>query len=122
MTSQAWKTNPVSDNLFNLKGEEERAKYKRDSSTEPWMIPESNPFKVPSVTEEDFKKEARVWNGEYERNVEWVNFYKSDIYTKDKTTNLMMAPVTEETCKANDAGFVCKVRPRISVLTMVLLY
>ena len=38
-----------------------------------------------------------------------ANFYSSDDYVKDETTNLMMAPTTEETCKAND-GFVCKVK------------
>ena len=61
------------------------------------MIPESDPFKVPSVTEEDFEK------GPYH------DFYSSDDYVKDETTNLMMAPTTEEACKDND-GFVCKVR------------
>ena len=69
--------------------------YRKDSSTGLWMIPESDPFKVPSVTEEDFEK--------------WADFYSSDDYVKDKTTNLMMAPTTEEACKDND-GFVCKVR------------
>ena len=38
-----------------------------------------------------------------------ANFYSSDDYVKDETTNLMMAAPTEETCNAND-GFVCKVR------------
>ena len=38
-----------------------------------------------------------------------ANFYSRDDYVKDETTNLMMAPTTEETCKAND-GFVCQVR------------
>ena len=77
------------------------------------MIPESDPFKVPSVTEEDFEKGPKVeWNrtiGEYERKEEWSDFYSSDDYVKDETTNRMMAPTTEEACKDND-GFVCKVR------------
>ena len=59
------------------------------------MIPESDPFKVPSVTEEDF--------GPYH------DFYSSDDYLKDETTNRMVAATTEEACKDNN-GFVCKVR------------
>ena len=69
------------------------------------MIPESDPFKVPSVTEET-EKGPGVGG---ERKEEWADFYSSDNYVKDNTTNLMMAPTTEETCKANN-GFVCKVR------------
>ena len=71
------------------------------------MIPQSDPFKVPSVTEEDFAKGPEV---DWKRMEEWANFYTSDSdYVRDETTNLMMAAPTEETCKAND-GFVCKVR------------
>ena len=77
------------------------------------MIPESNPFKVPSVTEEDYEKGPRA--GELKRMVEWVNFYKSDNYAKDETTNRMMARVTKETCKTTD-GFVCKVRQACTAL------
>ena len=76
------------------------------------MIPESDPFKVPSVTEEDFEKGPEIFltsSYEYERKEEWSDFYSSDDYVKDETTNLMMAPTTEEACKDND-GFVCKVR------------
>ena len=105
-TPQVWKTRPVHENNLHQKGEEERTKYKRDSSTGLWVIEESDPFKVPSVTEENFEKGLRWWK----RKEEWVDFYKSDFYLKDETTNLMMAPVTEETCKANDASFLCKVR------------
>ena len=76
--------------------------YRKDSSTGLWMIPESDPFKVPSVTEEDFK------TGPYQEE-ESVDFYSSDDYVKDEMTNLMMAATTEETCKVN-RGFVCKVR------------
>merc|ERR1719507_762437 len=46
---------------------------------------------------------------EYERKKEWSDFYSSNNYVKDNTTNLMVAPTTEETCKANN-GFVCKVK------------
>merc|ERR1719507_1709808 len=46
---------------------------------------------------------------EYERKEEFADFYSSDSYVKDNTTNLMVAPTTEETCKANN-GFVCKVK------------
>ena len=81
------------------------------------MIPESDPFKVPSVTEEDFEEGPELetsWNNEYgyyeyERKEEWSDFYSSDDYVKDETTNRMVAAPTEEACKDND-GFVCKVR------------
>ena len=55
-TPQVWKTRPLKEKDYSQKGEEEKAKYRKDSST-----------------------------------------------------GLMMVPVTEETCEAND-GFVCKVR------------
>ena len=103
---KVWKTEPVEEIELNWKGEEERARYEKDPSTGLWVIEESDPFKVPSVTEENFEKGLRWWT----RKEEWVNFYKSDFYLKDETTKLMMAPVTEETCKANDASFLCKVR------------
>ena len=75
------------------------------------MIPESDPFKVPSVTEEDFEKgpELETSKDKKERKEEWSDFYSSDDYVKDKTTNRMVAAPTEEACKDND-GFVCKVR------------
>ena len=76
------------------------------------MIPESDPFKVPSITIEDFEKGPRAgdWNGDFterERKEEWADFYSG--YVKEETTNLRMATPTEETCEANN-GFVCKVR------------
>ena len=37
------------------------------------------------------------------------NFYSNDDYVKDEMTNRMVAAPTEETCKANIIGFVCKV-------------
>ena len=37
-TPQVWKTEPVDDYDFNAKGEEERAKYRRDPSTKMWMF------------------------------------------------------------------------------------
>ena len=105
-----WKIDPKSEKEYNYdyKGKEEGAKYRKDNSTGLWMIPESNPFKVPSVTEEDFEKGPRLktsWN-KYERK--WSDFYSSDDYVKDETTNLMMAAVTAKTCREYD-GFVCKV-------------
>ena len=36
-TPQVWKTKPVEEKDFNQKGEEERAKYRKDSSTGLWM-------------------------------------------------------------------------------------
>ena len=43
------------------------------------------------------------------RKEEWADFYSSEDYVKDKTTNRMVAAPTKETCLAND-GFQCKVR------------
>ena len=37
-TLQVWKTEPVQEKDFNAKGKEERAKYRKDSSTGLWMI------------------------------------------------------------------------------------
>ena len=63
-----WKIKQIEKYKINLKGEEiegpewknlrgeEKAKYRKDNSTGLWMIPESNPFKVAFITEEDFKK------------------------------------------------------------------
>merc|ERR1719458_558669 len=76
-----------------------------DSSTGLWIILETNPFKVPSVVEGIYEKGPHIVGV---RKEEWANFYKSDNYVKDNTTNRMTAAVTKETCKAND-GFVCKV-------------
>ena len=71
------------------------------------MIPESNPFKVPSVGDEDFKK-GPGWLVGLERKEEWAKFYRSDDYVKDEATNLWMAPTTDEACKGK--GFVCEVK------------
>ena len=45
--------------------------------------------------------------GDYEEK--FANFYSSDDYVKDETTNLMMAAPTEETCRDNE-GFSCQGR------------
>ena len=86
------------------------------------MIPESDPFKVPSVTEEDFEKGPELYTSKVkkERKEEWSDFFSSDDYVKDETTNLMMAPTTEETCKANN-GFVCKVRLDADDVTSIIM-
>merc|ERR1711874_696986 len=86
-------------------GEEWGATFTKDESTQLWMIPESDPFKVPSVTEEDFQKGPKSYdpNLNMERKEEWSDFYSTDDYVKDETTNLMMAPTTEEACKHNTA-------------------
>ena len=83
----------------------------RDEPSTLWFIPQTDPFKVPAITTEEFKKGPELYNldkDKDERKKEWANFYSSDDYAKDGATNLMMAPNTEETCNAND-GFVCKV-------------
>lgn len=106
---QVWKTEPESEEDYNwkYKGKEEGANYTKDDTTGLWMIPESDPFKVPSITEEDFEKGP-------------AEFYSNDNYVKDNMTNLMMAPTTEETCKANN-GFVCKVRLDAGDLTSMIM-
>ena len=86
-------------------GKEWGANYTKENTSGFWVIPESNPFKVPAVTEEEYENGLYSWQWEEE----FANFYSSDNYEKDETTNLMMAAPTEETCKANN-GFVCKVR------------
>jgi hypothetical protein len=113
---QVWKTWPLPEEDYNrdYKGTEEGANYTKENTTGLWMIPESEPFKVPSITKEDFEKGPRAgdWNSriqKFERKKEFADFYSSDNYVKDETTNLLMAPITEETCEANN-GFVCKVR------------
>ena len=84
------------------------------------MILESDPFKVQSVTEEDLEKGPQLYEeGEWNRKEEWEDFYSSDNYVKDETTNLMMAAPTVETCKANK-GFVCKVRLDAGEMTRMM--
>ena len=92
------------------KGSKRKAKYVWDLSGI-WMIPESDPFKVPSLTEEDLEKGPDVGNWttkERERKEEWANFYSSKDFVKDSTTGLWMVALNEETCKVSQ-GFVCKV-------------
>merc|ERR1712061_329587 len=107
---KVWKTRPVSEYRYNwkYKGKEWGANYTKDESTQLWMIPESDPFKVPAVTEEDFEGGPKLRTSYVKVERKWSNFYSSDDYVKDETTNLMIAPTSEEACKDND-GFVCKV-------------
>ena len=116
---QMWKTRPESEKEYNqwIKGKEEGANYRKDDTSGLWMIPQSDPFKVPSVKREDFEKGPEV---DRKRKEEWAYFYSSDnYYVMDETTNLWMAPTTEETCKAND-GFVCKVL-RLDVCNEIMI-
>ena len=87
--------------------------YTRDEPSTLWFIPQTDPFKVPAITTEEFEKGPKLgWNNEeedFQYEEKFANFYSSDDYVKDETTNLMMAASNEETCKAND-GFVCKVK------------
>ena len=85
------------------KGKEWGANYTKDNTTGLWMISESDPFKVPPLTEEEVEK------GPYLDKKFYRNFYSSNNFVKDETTNLMMALTTEETCEANNS-FFCKVR------------
>ena len=117
---QRWKTRPVTEWVYirDYKGEEKGANYTKDDTTGLWIIPESDPSKVKSVTEEDFEKGPKVYG--YGRKEEWADFYINENYVKDETTNLMMAPTTEETCKANN-GFVCKVKLDAGDMTSMIM-
>ena len=68
--------------------------------------PESDPFKVPSVTVRMARGPRIVGSGLFFIG---RTLLKDFYYVKDKTTNLRMAATTEKTCQDND-GFVCKVR------------
>ena len=70
------------------------------------MIPETNPFKVPSVGEWEFKQK-------------YPQFYAKGNYVRDSSTGRWTAAVTEETCKAFD-GFVCKVRLGVTDATSMI--
>ena len=71
------------------------------------MIPQSDPFKVPSVTERNLKY-GPSFNRDPGRD-KWANFFSRDDYAKDEATDRIVAAPTEQTCMANK-GFVCKVR------------
>ena len=108
--TQTWKTSPSTEKDYNrkYKGKEEWENATRDEPSTLWFIPQTDPFKVPAITTEEFEKGPyHDKSSRYEEK--FANFYSSDDYVKDETTNLMMAPITEETCKASD-GFVCMVR------------
>ena len=69
-SQQVWKRDPLEEERYNSTYQggwrpKEGAMYRKDSSTGLWMIPESDPFKVPSVTEEDFEKGPRL--GQYKK-------------------------------------------------------
>ena len=100
--TQMWKTRPRTY---------QRQNYTRDKLSTLWFLPQTDPFEVPAITTEVFKTGPKLAgiHEDYKRDKNFSNFYSSDDYVKDETTNLMMAPTTEETCKAND-GFVCKVK------------
>ena len=59
-------------------------------------------------------------NSVRERKEELTDFYSSDDYMKDETTNRMVASITEETCKAND-GLICKVRLYVGDMTRMIM-
>ena len=112
--TQIWKTTPKTEEDYEYyKEDKDWENATRDEPSTLWFIPQTDPFKVPAITTEEFEKGPKlIYNRDKKRDEgkeDWANFYSSDDYVKDETTNLMMAPTTEETCKAND-GFVCKVR------------
>ena len=125
---QMWKTKPISEWEYDkiVKGERssvtksdiEQAGYVKDSSTGVWMIPESNPFKVPAIVNlvdssslDNLEKGPELWDNGWNlvRKEEWVNFYSSDDYAKDETTNQIVSAPRKKTCEAYN-GFVCKVK------------
>ena len=96
----------------------DHTKYQKDNPTGLWMLPENDPFKVPSISEEDYMRGPAVGDRIYfgyagwnirKRNERWATFYSSDDYMKDETTYQMVAAVTEKTCNDYN-GFVCKVK------------
>ena len=99
--TQMWKTRPRTY---------QRQNYTRDKLSTLWFLPQTDPFEVPAITTEVFKTGPKLAgiHEDYKRDKNFSNFYSSDDYVKDETTNLMMAPTTEESCKVND-GFVCEV-------------
>ena len=88
------------------KGKEEWENATKDEQSTLWFIPQTDPFKVPSVTTKEFEKGPWRTYSWYEEK--FANFYNSDDYVKDEATIWMMAGPTEETCNANN-GFVCEV-------------
>ena len=112
---QVWKIYPIGEARHSYFKEEKKGEnYRQDSSTGLWMIPVSDPFKVPSIAEEDMKIGPKVLDASPQRMEEWADFYSSDDYIKDEATNRMVAAPTEDTCRAND-GFVCKVRQQTKI-------
>ena len=121
-----WKTRPVTNYTYqkDYKGIKRQALEERNftlHTTGLWTILETNPFKVGSITEKDIEEGPSLYDGcgrrcgyKSKRKKIWADFYSDNIYVKDKMTNLMMAPITEEMCKENN-GFVCKASPYISV-------
>lgn len=118
---QVWKVKPEMEENYKMapkdyfsefhNTKEDHTRYKKHDPTGLWMIPESDPFKVPSLSEEDYRKGPAAgrfidWT-ERARDEKWANFYSSDNYVKDKTIDRMVAQTTEKTC--NDFGFVCQV-------------
>ena len=68
---KVWKTRPQTEENINLNDSGlDRSKYTKDDSTGLWVIYESNPFMVPSVTEDDLTKGPAI------------------LYIKQKKTNL----------------------------------
>ena len=119
---KVWKTRPLRVNDKNQffatyanedntisKLLEEGAQLVEDPYTGLWMIEESDPFKVPSVTEYDWDKGPLSDVPKSSRREEWAHFFSGDDYAKDGKTNRMMAAITKEACEANN-GFVCKVK------------
>ena len=108
--TQMWKTEPKTEETYEYyKGRKEWENATKDDPSTLWFIPQTDPFKVPAITTEEFEKgpfQNNRWVGYEEK---FANFFSSDNYVKDETTNLMMAPTNEENCNANN-GFVCEVK------------
>ena len=97
---QMWKTYPT----YSARGIPED---RYDESTDLWMVLQSDPFKVPSIGERNWKSGPSFHKAPLKKK--WANFYSRDDYVKDEATDRMVAAPTEQTCRANQ-GFVCKVR------------
>ena len=111
--SRVWKTRPITMKEYTqflqypLFKDLRRFTYIKDPRTELLIVTENDPFQVPAITMEDYKKGPLV-GVMGDRKRDWADFFKDEHYVKDKTTDLLLAPITAEACQAK-GFFNCKV-------------
>ena len=84
-----------------------RFTYIKDPRTELLIVTKSDPFQVPAITLEDYKK-GPLLSVMWDQKRDWFDFFKDEHYVKDETTDLLLAPITAEACQAK-GFFNCKV-------------